>query len=174
MCVYTEACCEVNREADVIDVDEPFEIDDKDIIKHRLHDKSRPYLCTVCDKRFRQRAHLCVHTLTHTREQLYCCSECEQCFTSNYHLRRHLTIHSKQPHKCLECGKCFKKSFNLKRHVQSHSGERLFKCAVCSKRFMRSDNLAKHMKSHSGDDGTSPGTFGRFRCILSAFLVTRC
>jgi len=46
-CVYTGMTFEVKIEAD-----------SNDIIKHPDDDKPRPYLCTVCDKRFTRKGSL--------------------------------------------------------------------------------------------------------------------
>ena len=47
------------------------EPDSNDITEHPLDDKTRPYLCTVCDKRFRQKGHLNVHTGDYTAQITY-------------------------------------------------------------------------------------------------------
>jgi len=55
-CAYYagESLCEVKTEAD-----------SSDHTEHSHDDKSRPYLCTVCDKRFLQKRHLIRHSMLH-------------------------------------------------------------------------------------------------------------
>jgi len=80
------------------------EADSNDITGHPHDDKSRPYLCTVCDKRYR------------TKDQL----------------SRHWNIHTGK-FRCTECGKCCKSSIALRRYGRIYSGEKPFDCTLCSK-----------------------------------------
>jgi len=45
-----------------------IEADSNDITEHPHDDKPRPYLCTVCDKRFTTKGHMKRHKQTHSRE----------------------------------------------------------------------------------------------------------
>ena len=127
-----------------------IEADSNDITEHPHDDKPRPYLCTVCDKRFTRKDSLNDHKLTHTREKLYSCTQCDKHFTSQRCLRSHMNVHSSK-YQCTECGKCFKCSDALTVHRRIHSGEKPFECTVCSKRFMTASNLVKHSRFHGGD-----------------------
>ena len=69
---------EFETEADSTDKCQPFEIKTEDITEH--DDKPRPYVCTVCDKRFMWKGHLDVHTRIH--EIMYSCIECEESLSS--------------------------------------------------------------------------------------------
>jgi len=84
------------------------EADGNDITEHPHDDKSRPYLCTVCDKRYR----------------------------TNINLVAHMNIHTGK-YKCTECGMCCQSSSALTEHSRIHSGEKPFECSVCSKRFTK-------------------------------------
>ena len=66
------------------------EIETEDITEH--DDKTRPYLCTVCDKRFIRKHHLKVHRQIHTGVNKYSCSECEKSFSSQSGLSNHKNI----------------------------------------------------------------------------------
>ena len=58
------------------------EADNNDITEHPHDDKKRPYLCTVCDKRFTQKGHLNRHKQLHTGGELYSCTLCEKSFSA--------------------------------------------------------------------------------------------
>ena len=57
--MQTRLSCFSDTESSVENRDQPFEMkteaDSNDITEHAHDDKSRPYLCTMCDKRFTQR-----------------------------------------------------------------------------------------------------------------------
>ena len=123
-CVYCagESSFEVQTEAD-----------SSDITEHPHDDKPRPYLCTVCDKRFTKKHRLEIHKTSHTGEKLYSCTQCGKCFAHQDYLTRHMNVHSSK-YKCTECGKCFSCNQKLKVHCRrNHSGEKPFACTVCSK-----------------------------------------
>jgi len=86
-------------------------------------DKPRPYLCTVCDKRFTTKQGLTKHRELHTGVT-YTCSQCEKVFSSQDSLRHHMNIHTSK-YKCSVCGKCCGSNQYLAVHRQSHSGEKL-------------------------------------------------
>ena len=50
-----------------------IEADSNDISEHPHDDKPRPYLCTVCDKRFTRKTHLKRHKQTHNVDKLFSC-----------------------------------------------------------------------------------------------------
>jgi len=84
-------------------------------------DKPRPYLCTVCDKRFTRKDHLTRHRELHTGV-MYTCSQCEKVFSSQNSLQHHMNIHTNK-YKCSVCGKCCGTSQNLAEHRRRHSGD---------------------------------------------------
>ena len=56
------------------------EADSNDITEHPHDDKPRPYLCTVCDKRFTLKTNLKRHKQLHSGGELYSCTQCEKRF----------------------------------------------------------------------------------------------
>jgi len=127
-----------------------FEADSNYITEHPHDNKPRPYLCTVCDKRFPTKGQLNVHKQIHTTDKLYSCTQCEKQFTTQYYVKSHMNVHSSK-YKCTECGKCFSSNQALTAHRRSHSGEKPFECTVCSKRFTQSNELVIHGRTHSGE-----------------------
>ena len=104
--------------------------DSSDITEHPRDGKPRPYLCTVCDKRFRSKTYMNVHRKRHTGENMFSCTQCGKRFSSKSGLREHMNIH-RGKYKCTKCGKCCQRSRDLARHRRSHSGEKPFKCTYC-------------------------------------------
>ena len=93
--------------------------DETSFTQHPHDDKPRPYLCTVCDKRFTQKGHLNDHRERHTGENVYSCTQCEKRFPSRNGLYEHMNIHSGK-YKCTECGQCCGNRHDLAIHRRSH------------------------------------------------------
>jgi len=147
VCNYAGSSVEFEAEADGTDKSQPFEIKTEDITEQ--NDKPRPYLCTVCDKRFTTKTHLNRHRQIHNVEKVYSCSECEESCSSQDKLRYHRHIHTGK-YKCTQCGICCRSSHGLVTHRRSHSGEKPFECGVRSKRFALSEDLVVHSSIHRG------------------------
>jgi len=103
------------------------EADSTDITEHPHDDKSRPYVCTVCDKRFATKCYMTEHRKRHTGENVYSCTQCEKRFSSRAALYQHKNIHTSK-YKCTECGICCESDKHLAVHRRSHSREKLFEC----------------------------------------------
>jgi len=131
------------------------EADSNDITENPHDDKPRPYVCTVCDKRFTAKWDMNDHKISHTGEKLYSCSQCGKRFTNHRCLWSHMYVHSNK-YKCTECGKCFGGSSALTSHWRIHSGEKPFECIVCSKRFTNSGLLVQHKKRGRGQGHVTP------------------
>uniref|UniRef100_A0A3P9P7F7 Zinc finger and SCAN domain-containing protein 2-like n=1 Tax=Poecilia reticulata TaxID=8081 RepID=A0A3P9P7F7_POERE len=82
--------------------------------------RDRPYICSVCEKRFTNCSHLAAHIRTHTGERPYMCDICRKTFITTSALNRHQTIHTEgKRYICAFCGKSFKWMESLGRHVRS-------------------------------------------------------
>jgi len=59
-------------------VEVKVEADSNDTAEHPHDDKPRPYVCTVCEKRFRTKRNLSRHQQRHAGDQMYSCTQCEK------------------------------------------------------------------------------------------------
>ena len=137
VCYTVGSSCEVRPAAD-----------SNDITEHPHDDKPRPYMCTVCEKRFTMNQELKQHKQIHIGGNLYSCTQCEKRFITQHYLNTHMNVHSSK-YKCTECGKCFRNNEKLTVHRRIHSGEKPFECTVCNKRFTRSTLLVAHSNKES-------------------------
>jgi len=96
-CAYAGTSIEVETDADSIIITE-----------HPQVDKPRPYLCTVCHKRFTMKGNLNVHKRIHSGEKPFVCTVCNKRFTQ----------------------RC-----SLNRHSKRHTGDHWYLCNQCEKRF---------------------------------------
>ena len=62
--VFAASCSQLKTEAD-----------SRDITGHPHDDKTQPYLCTVCHKRFTTKLQLTRHSKRHTGENEYLCDQ---------------------------------------------------------------------------------------------------
>lgn len=82
--------------------------------------RDKPYICSVCEKRFSNCSHLAAHIRTHTGERPYMCETCKKTFITTSALNRHKTIHTEgKRFVCNCCGKSFKWMESLGRHMRS-------------------------------------------------------
>jgi len=84
-CVFVGSLSEVKTEAD-----------NNDLTEHP-HLETRPYLCTVCHKRYTCRQGLNMHSKTHTGENVYSCvrTQCEKRFSYKSSLQQHMNNSSR-------------------------------------------------------------------------------
>jgi len=71
-----------------------IEADSNDVTEHPHDDKPRPYVCTVCEKRFTTKGYLNVHKLKHTGGKMCCCTQCGKRCANQHQLRVHMNVHS--------------------------------------------------------------------------------
>lgn len=109
------------------------------------------YACSTCDKKFRNKSSLNVHTVRHTNIRPYACQLCPKSFAVQWELNSHQRIHS-GVYKCQFCSKTFITQSRLQRHERTHTNQRPFACTFndCLKRFADKRNLTAHELAHSG------------------------
>ena len=158
------------------DVNTPGEIeaDSNDVTQHPRDDKLRPYLCTICDKRFTHRGQLSLHSRIHSEENPYKCSLCSRSFCQSSKLQRHKRqVHSKRrPYRCPYCPKRFKINYELKIHARVHTDAKPYSCRHCSDCFTWNYQLKTHLlNSHNEGELPYECTICSKRFITSNYLV---
>jgi len=117
----------------------------------RVHNKFRPFNCTVCPKKFASNDDLAAHTKRRHTDTPFQCETCSKTFKIKFNLIRHIRTHTgERPYKCDLCGKSFSQSDTLAAHKRTHTGKLPFKCDVCTKTFSLMSELDAHSAEHTG------------------------
>ena len=84
------------RESESIKVEQLDDVDvgtnsiNKLTLQLKAQDVGKPHNCLHCEKRFKTKQQLKVHTITHTGEKPYSCIHCEKKFSQNRQLNAHI------------------------------------------------------------------------------------
>jgi len=110
-----------------------------------IHTGVKPFQCSFCDKKFREKYWYEMHVLGH-KGQL---PQCPVCGGRYARLAEHLPIHSMDNynHICSVCKRAFRQASTLKRHMLVHTGERRYTCQDCGGWYKTSSSLKKHIRS---------------------------
>ncbi|XP_069847890.1 PR domain zinc finger protein 14 [Dipodomys merriami] len=114
----------------------------------------RKFPCSLCKRSFEKRDRLRIHVLhVHEKHRPYLCSICGKCFSQSSSLNKHMRVHSgDRPYQCVYCTKKFTASSILRTHIRQHSGEKPFKCKYCGKPFASHAAHDSHVRRSHKDD----------------------
>ena len=101
-----------------------FEADCSVVNRYPHDDRPRPYLCTICDRRFIRKGHLNRHKLLHGKERQFLCNVCDKQFTRKERLKFHQKTHAQETvHSCDPCKKQCPSQLALSCHMNIHTGK---------------------------------------------------
>ncbi|XP_055342092.1 transcription factor IIIA-like [Paramacrobiotus metropolitanus] len=117
----------------------------------RLHE-SPGFVCSRCDKCFRQKHQLRSHEMEHTGDLPFLCTKdgCGKGFPSNSKLMRHMKLHDGYMCPVEGCGNCFSKWSLLRKHKAAEH-RKLHRCSHCGKSFGRKAFLEEHLETHKNE-----------------------
>ncbi|XP_022110200.1 zinc finger protein 420-like [Acanthaster planci] len=114
----------------------------------KLNKDSSLFVCSVCNRSFKEIHKMKVHERSHTN---HTCHFCGRMFGSSTARIVHERVHIGEcPYPCDECPKAFHTSYMRTRHKQQcHTNEWLYKCKFCNKKFKVRNAMTTHMKTHT-------------------------
>lgn len=145
---------------------------DKHIVTHST---IKPFHCQICDKAFKTKVEVRLHSNVHKAEKPHSCDHpsCESKFKTKQELKRHQISHIPKRFKCSICFKSLRDKKSLNRHEDLHAKyphklfsdapRRLknFECDSCHKIYNNRTNFRRHVSSVHINALTRPFTCDR-------------
>jgi KRAB domain-containing zinc finger protein len=86
----------------------------------KTHRKDHPYMCNICNKRYRRKYELCGHKEVHSGSKILMYNICDIYDICETLEQAHSNIHTgNKSHQSYMCGKAFLYKSNLWKHQQS-------------------------------------------------------
>uniref|UniRef100_A0A0K2UXL8 Zinc finger protein 64like [Megachile rotundata] n=1 Tax=Lepeophtheirus salmonis TaxID=72036 RepID=A0A0K2UXL8_LEPSM len=131
-------------------------------VHSQTHSEDKPFLCSKCEKSFKQLAQLKNHMVTHLDKEKdvvpswYAKKKCELCdklFSDSKCLKKHVqAVHSKlKPYICQVCNHSTSRKAMLKMHMRQHTGEKPYECDICAYKTGDHNSLRRHKYRHTGE-----------------------
>lgn len=127
----------------------------------------RPFICLICNKTYKRKDHLKLHSMTHMEKDKVC-SECGKAYHKEEQLMAHMSTHMNQPAIEIEemplvqnlytdQSNFFTTDNSLLIPRSEYKAERKHICSICQRRFKRKQHLKIHLNVHVKDinDGGS-------------------
>ncbi|CAH1994827.1 unnamed protein product [Acanthoscelides obtectus] len=156
----------------------------------RSRTAEKPYVCLICDMRFKQKDYFIDHLKRHksetlnepdlsdriepSKESVIKCHLCSLSCSTDKTLSRHMQI-MHVPRVCDICGKVLSSIPSLKTHKKTvHSDDKPFACQFCDKRFKQKSYLSLHLKTHTDDRPFACQVCSRRFITMSNFKKHKC
>ena len=104
------------------------------------------HMCEVCGKSFCSTGALSDHKKFKHLNEGFLCTTCDKIFKNPYHLRRHIGTHQNDKKVCKNCGGYFRQLKNHEKTCSRESSVPAETCHVCGKKFLEKRYLKEHMK----------------------------
>uniref|UniRef100_A0A8D8FC31 Zinc finger protein 62 n=1 Tax=Culex pipiens TaxID=7175 RepID=A0A8D8FC31_CULPI len=130
-------------------------------IQHMVtHTKVRDHVCDLCGSGFTKSDSLIKHKIrVHEKLRPFPCTLCTLKFANSHQLQRHMRTHTgEKPYKCHYCDRAYSQSNDLVKHTKIHVGAHPYACDRCDESFRLLTELRQHYQVHvqAGDDPKLP------------------
>lgn len=127
------------------------------LFHQKFHEGAPSNQCEQCGKEFDNEGSLYYHTrMVHVGERPFVCTLCGKRFYSNSRLVAHKRVHTgERPFQCEVCGRRFYDRDTLKGHNVTHMVMKPFQCDFCGICWSRKSLLNQHIRAHHSEDGVS-------------------